>query len=125
MVCLGPDGRAQFYDLMFNRTEPIFAAFDLLYLNGRDLRDLPLCERKEMLQAALTPQANAAMYVQHIDSGCTALFQQACEMDMEGVVAKPRISPYREVNGKSTWLKIKNPEYSQAEGRGDLFDQRQ
>ena len=65
------------------------------------------------------------MYVQHIDAQGIALFQKICEMDAEGIVAKPKISPYREVDGKPTWLKIKNPEYSQAEGRGDIFDQRQ
>ena len=43
---------------------------------------------------------------------------------MEGIVAKPKISPYREVNGKTTWIKIKNPDYSQAEGRGELFNSR-
>lgn len=50
IVCLGDDGRALFYDLMFNRAEPIFAAFDLLWLNGEDLRDLPLLERKSLLE---------------------------------------------------------------------------
>ena len=125
LVCLGPDGRANFYDLMFNRAEPILAVFDLLYLDGCDMRDLPLLERKESLRARLAPDSTATMNVQHIDRQCRALFQQTCDMDVEEIVAKPKISPYREVNGRSTWLKIKNPDYSQAEGRGDLFDQRQ
>jgi len=40
-------------------------------------------------------------------------------------VAKPKESPYREVYGKTPWIKIKNPEYSQAEGLGELFQRRQ
>ena len=44
-----------------------------------------------------------------------------CHRDMEGIVAKPKESPYRELNGKTPWIKIKNPDYSQAEGRGELF----
>ena len=43
---------------------------------------------------------------------------------MEGIVAKPLISPYRKVGGKTTWVKVKNPNYSQAEGRGELFNKR-
>ena len=124
LVCLGPDGRSRFDDLMFNRAEPIFAAFDLLYLNGCDLRDLPLLERKRALEATLVSPAKAILFVQHIDTHASALFQTMCDMDAEGIVEKPKASPYREVGGQSTWLKIKNPDYSQAEGRGDLFNQR-
>ena len=42
IVVLNDEGKSQFYDLMFNRSEPIFAAFDILWLDGEDLRDLPL-----------------------------------------------------------------------------------
>ncbi len=45
-----------------------------------------------------------------------------CGHHPEGIVAKPQVSPYRELKGKTTWIKIKNPEYSQAEGRRDLFN---
>ncbi len=40
---------------------------------------------------------------------------------MEGIVAKPPASPYKELRGKGPWIKIKNPDYSQAVGRGELF----
>jgi ATP-dependent DNA ligase len=46
IVCLDRLGRSQFYELMFHRGEPYFYAFDLLWLNGQDLRELPLLERK-------------------------------------------------------------------------------
>ncbi len=43
---------------------------------------------------------------------------------LEGVVAKPQLSPYREQGGKPMWVKVKNLDYSQAEGRGELFERR-
>ena len=46
IVCLDDQGRSQFYDLMFNRAEPHFYAFDLLWLDGEDLRDRPLVGAK-------------------------------------------------------------------------------
>src|SRR5262245_2171209 len=49
IVCLDRLGRSQFYDLMFRRGDPYFYAFDLLWLNGQDLRELPLIERKRRL----------------------------------------------------------------------------
>ena len=52
------------------------------------------------------------------------LYQQCCSLDLEGIVAKPKISPYREVKGQTTWIKVKNPDYSQAEGRQELFNKR-
>ena len=64
------------------------------------------------------------LYVSHIVGEGKALFETICEMDMEGIVRKPKISPYREINGKTTWNKVKNPDYSQAEGRRELFNQR-
>ena len=107
---------------MFNRAAPVFVAFDLLYIDGRDLRDEPLLRSKRQLEAVLQPD-KWLMYVQHINGHGVELFQTMCEMDAEGIVAKPKISPYREVGRRSTWLKIKNPDYSQAEGRGELFNQ--
>ena len=50
IVVLDSDGRSLFYELMHSRAVPIFAAFDLLWLNGKDLRDEPLLERKRRLR---------------------------------------------------------------------------
>ncbi len=52
------------------------------------------------------------------------LFEQCCELDLEGVVAKPKQGPYRRLDGKPLWIKVKNPNYSQAQGRRELFDSR-
>jgi ATP-dependent DNA ligase len=52
IICLGPDGRRRFYDLLFRREWPSFYAFDLLALEHEAFRDRPLIERKRRLNAA-------------------------------------------------------------------------
>jgi len=54
ICCLEWDGRTNFYDLLFRREQPYFYAFDLLMLNGEDLRGLPLTQRKRRLAAIMT-----------------------------------------------------------------------
>src|SRR6266571_198516 len=51
-----------------------------------------------------------------------ALFQRVCELDLEGVVAKHKSSPYVTEREHSTWFKMLNREYSQKEGREELFE---
>ena len=53
LVCLDSEGRSIFNELLHRKGRPTFYAFDLLYLNGRDLRQLPLLERKEKLRALI------------------------------------------------------------------------
>ncbi len=124
IVVLDDQGESRFYDLMFNHGTPIFAAFDLLWLDGEDLRDLQLWERKSILEGCLRQPLNRVLYVDHIAQHGEKLYQQVCERDLEGIVCKPAISPYRTVSGQTTWIKVKNPDYSQAEGRGELFNKR-
>jgi ATP-dependent DNA ligase len=59
-------------------------------------------------------------YADHIEQYGTALFQRVCEMDLEGIVAKHSLAPY--TMERTTWFKIKNPKYSQMEGREELFE---
>jgi bifunctional non-homologous end joining protein LigD len=56
IVCLDQFGRSQFYELMFRRGHPFFYSFDLLWLNGADLRGLPLVERKIRLRELIGPR---------------------------------------------------------------------
>src|SRR5512133_3352710 len=53
LVCLDADGRPVFNDLLYRRREPVFVAFDALWLDGEDLRYLPLVERKAKLRGLL------------------------------------------------------------------------
>jgi bifunctional non-homologous end joining protein LigD len=79
-------------------------AFDLLHLDGRDLRPLPLLERKELLRALL-PARGRLRYVQHVRGRGTALFGQVQRRGLEGLLAKRADSPYQ--GGRSSrWLKI-------------------
>ena len=121
LACVDDEGRPQFYDLMFGRAPAHFYAFDILLRDGEDLRDKPCVERKAVLRDLVDKGTQRLHFVDHIDGEGKRLFDLICERDMEGIIAKPMVSPYRELNGKTPWIKIKNPDYSQAEGRGDLF----
>jgi bifunctional non-homologous end joining protein LigD len=119
IVFLGPDGKPQFYDLMRRRSPQHFYAFDLLWLDGRDLRNLPLFERKRLLQGIVKPPA---LYVDHVEHRGADFFRAVCDQDLEGVVAK--LANGRYTADETTWVKIKNPSYSQAEGRREFFENR-
>ena len=124
IVCLSEYGRPQFYELLYRRNQPCFCEFDLLYLNGEDLRGLPLHERKRRLRR-LIPRAKTSrvLFSDHIEANGREVFRAACRMDLEGIVAKLKNAPYVADQRPSTWIKIKNPHYTQAEGRHELFDQ--
>jgi bifunctional non-homologous end joining protein LigD len=81
----------------------------------------PLLERKALLRKLLPLEPRAARYVEHVASG-TELFRAVCELDMEGIVAKQAAGLY--TPERTSWVKIKNPTYSQAAGRSDFFDRR-
>ncbi len=124
LVVLDDDGRAQFNDLMHGRMPALFAAFDLLWLNDVDLRELPLLKRKQMLRQQIRRAAKRTFFVDHIVGEGVPLYEQMCARDMEGIVCKPLVSPYRKVGRRTTWIKVKNPNYSQAVGRTELFNGR-
>lgn len=121
VVCLDADGRPQFDDLLFGRGVPSFVAFDLVAVDGRDLRALPLVERKRRLRRLVPRRSPSLLYASHVVATGRALFAAACARDLEGVVAKPARSPYALIAGRSPWVKIKFREYSQARDRHELF----
>lgn len=86
-----------------------FFAFDLLHLDGVDLRTLPLIERKEKLRELLkgdTADASSVFFSEHFRAEGDRFFENACEMALEGVVSKRMEAPYR--SGRSPdWLKTK------------------
>jgi bifunctional non-homologous end joining protein LigD len=116
IIVMGEEG-PDFYALFFRRGEPAFAAFDLLWLDGRDLRELPLWRRKKRLATlvAKTPIA----FVDHVDD--PALFAVTARRDLEGIVAKRRGEGY---GAETHWIKVKTPGYTQMAGRWELFDKR-
>jgi bifunctional non-homologous end joining protein LigD len=111
-------GRTVFAAMMKHRQQARFYAFDLLKLNGEDLRKLPLLTRKAKLRRLLPSRSTHVLYVDHTKGAGQRLYELACQLDLEGIVAKRAASPYgQDANGKD-WIKIKNANYSQKEGRG-------
>ena len=63
------------------------------------------------------------LYVDHIEARGKEFFEKVCELDLEGIVAKRKSAAYRATEKPSPyWIKVKNPRYSQAEGRDELFN---
>lgn len=89
--------------------EMVFYLFDLPYLNGRDLRELPLMQRKQMLRDTLfaKKKPNGILaYSEHHEGEGDAFFKAACNMALEGVISKRKDSPYRPGRGRD-WVKSK------------------
>jgi len=94
IVALDAAGRAQFYPLLYRRAEPHYYAFDCMWLDGRDLRRLPLLERKRILLGLVPHQPSRLLYVDHIAARGMDLFREVCQQDLEGIVAKRQDSVY-------------------------------
>jgi bifunctional non-homologous end joining protein LigD len=87
------------------RTPLTFIAFDLLYADGRDLRSLPLEERKAKLEALIVPD-RGVLYSQHIIGRGKDFFELAQAEHLEGIIGKRRDSPYRSTRSRD-WFKVK------------------
>jgi bifunctional non-homologous end joining protein LigD len=120
IICVDARGVSRFNELLSRKGDPVLYAFDLLWLDGNDLRQLPLVDRKERL-SRLAQAANCSriIYAQHIEEHGKRFFAEICTRDLEGIVAKRKRGIYKD-NG-NTWLKVKNRAYSQAEGRHELL----
>jgi bifunctional non-homologous end joining protein LigD len=88
-------GRMVFATMMKHRQQARFYAFDLLYLNGEDFRGLPLLTRKEKLKLILPSCSAHVLYVDHTKGSGHRLYELACQLDLEGIVAKRGDSTYR------------------------------
>jgi ATP-dependent DNA ligase len=95
-----------------------------LALNGRDLCGLPLLERKRHLVRVLPKIESRILYLDHMLSVGVELYNEACRRDLKGIVAKWACGTYQRDGCSTSWLKIKNPTYSQMRGRRELFEAR-
>jgi bifunctional non-homologous end joining protein LigD len=120
VCCVDETGRPIFIDLL-RRKEPCYIAFDLLWLNGEDLRPLPLIERKARLKRLFRRRSNHLIAeAMSVEGRGKALMAAVEEHDLEGIVAKRKRDPYRR---GVRWWKIKNRAYGQADdGRGELLN---
>lgn len=112
VVALGPDGLPSFNALQnafdATRTTPlIWYVFDAPFLDGRDMRHLPLRQRRAALQACLEGRAFAHIrFSETLDAPPQDLWHNACQSGLEGLMAKRADAPY--VNARSEdWLKLK------------------
>lgn len=111
VVVVDKDGHSHFEWLQDygrgNETGTIrYCVFDILWCNGRDVRDMPLLQRKALLKA-VTPHHPTLLYSDHIETHGAKLFAQMQKQNMEGMVAKQSDSPYREAVRGADWQKIK------------------
>ena len=83
-------------------------AFDLLELNGRDLRRQPIEKRKELLANLLSGSRHSLVFNECFEEDGEIVFREACMLGCEGIVSKRLGSIYR--RGRSPlWVKVKNP----------------
>jgi bifunctional non-homologous end joining protein LigD len=110
-------GRTVFSAVTKYRNRARYYAFDLLWVNGEDLRRLPLLERKQRLKRILPYDSRHVLYVDHTRGSGTELYRLACQLDLEGIVAKRADSRYEQNALRPNWIKIKNVGYSENEYR--------
>jgi bifunctional non-homologous end joining protein LigD len=89
--------------------EVSLVAFDLLELNGEDVRPQPLTERKRRLQFLLQPIREGIELSEHLEGDGADIFRAACKLGHEGIIAKRKDLPYESGRSKR-WVKIKNPD---------------
>jgi bifunctional non-homologous end joining protein LigD len=113
VVVLSPSGQSSFADLQAafdeGASHPLtYFVFDLLHLNGKNLRPLPLTERKQILAQMLEtmPEQETVRYGQHIATEGAPIFAEACRLGAEGIISKLSSSAYTSGRSKS-WIKIK------------------
>jgi bifunctional non-homologous end joining protein LigD len=85
-----------------------FYAFDLLYLGGSDLANVPLIDRKTLLAGCLDdlPAGGLIRYSEHIETDGATMLQNACRLGLEGIISKRKDQPYRSGRVKD-WFKTK------------------
>lgn len=112
VVALDEEGRSDFQRLqnsLNGRSDAVlyYCVFDLLYLNGYDLRPRPLWERKELLEALLSHNPHPLLrYSKHSTGSGLALWRRCCRQRLEGLVCKDRRAPY--VSSRTAdWVKVK------------------
>jgi ATP-dependent DNA ligase len=120
ICCLDQHGRPRFSALLFGRGQTVYVVFDLLFYEGQDIRGLPLKERRNILDQVAK---RYSLQKSELSIGCgKKLYETVCEMDLEGVICKRLDDPYDAEN--TTWYKVLNRNYTQKDGRYELFERR-
>jgi bifunctional non-homologous end joining protein LigD len=117
IIVLNENGMPDFQKLQLYQTvgtHPIeYRVFDILWLDGKNLCDLPLIGRKKILVSVLKKN-NVVKYSDHITGDGEGFFKIAVEKDLEGIMAKKADSTYTPGARTSMWLKIKHHKSQEA-----------
>ena len=105
IVALDEEGRPRFQLLQQGRNEKLFV-FDILWLDGRDLRKLRYLERRELLEKAMRKSPNLIAISQRLEETGDDALAYARKAGLEGVIAKKKTSCYESRRSKE-WLKLK------------------
>lgn len=113
IVALDAKGHSDFQQLQnfAQKGKPVqlvYYVFDLLWYDGHDLRNLPLVERKNILQGILPKKMDSIRYSDHVRGDGTAFFRASTDAGLEGIMAKRMDSRYVSNIRSQNWLKIKN-----------------
>ncbi|HPH86070.1 MAG TPA: DNA ligase D [Ferruginibacter sp.] len=110
VVVLDEDGKSNFGALQNWRSEAdgeiYFYVFDILWLNGKNLMQVPLHERRDILKQII-PDNNIIRYSENFEASGIEFFETAKKMGLEGIMAKKSGSVYSPGNRTKDWLKIK------------------
>jgi bifunctional non-homologous end joining protein LigD len=111
VVVLEPDGTTSFQTLQNalaenRQADLVYFAFDLIYLDGYDLRGAPLMDRKAALLELLAGGGKAIRPGEHIEGDGEPFYRQACNFALEGIICKRADLPYHSGRNKD-WLKVK------------------
>lgn len=111
VVALDDKGRPGFqYLQQYGQNQEVnlvYYVFDVLYINGKSVKDKPLLERKALLKKML-PESDIVRYCDHIEGQGIAFFDAMKKQGLEGMIAKRADSTYSEGGRSSEWLKIKH-----------------
>ena len=111
MTIIDPSGRTDFQALQnhmknIQKRKLTYIVFDILALDGKDLRDAPLVERKRILEELMTSAPKNLFYSQHVKGQGKECFFAACQTGMEGIIGKKPQSKYTGTRN-GDWIKLK------------------
>ncbi len=121
LVVLDSRELPDFNALHLKKGRPTLVVYDVLFLNGDDQREKPFWRRRKILESLFIDETDPQV-IRIADCARehgVHLFKVMQEYDLEGIVAKRRMDPYRP--GEVEWIKILNSDYSHKRGRQKLF----
>ena len=110
IVALDDAGRPNFNFLQHSKSQAkrvCYFVFDLLVYQNRDLTQLPLIERREILQSVLRFQSPRVRIAEYFETSAAAMLESAAEQELEGVVAKSKDSRYEAGKRSGAWAKYR------------------